>query len=377
VSKLPTSAIVALVVTSLLLAAGCQSAPSPAPSGSSGAPTGAAVAVPAASYRQTVVDAARAEGVVNATITSAWTPDGLRELEDAVEREFGVRLRVNFTPVGSYPQRVASLLTELSANTTPSFDLYQSSDASSLTLLQHDALDTTTWSALLPPGTPPETVQGNGALLVISTGHIGAMYDPNVVSDAEAPRSLRELAHAKWRGKLMLYNYGQNYLAYRYNIGAEPTLAAVRGAVRNGATADTYANGFTRYAAKEFPLVLTSSSIYHRAGPLGVPARFTSLDFSFETEHHISVARKAAHPNAARLLGALLASPEGQRIAAKYVETGNRYYESSAEYQLEQEARAAGLPSFRWTQQPAATELLLSPEGQSFQSEVSRILSGG
>jgi ABC-type Fe3+ transport system substrate-binding protein len=279
--------------------------------------------------------------------------------------------------VGSYPQRVSSLLSEQAANVTPSFDLYMSSDASSLTLLQHDALDTTRWEALLPPSTPPEAVQANGALLVVSTGHIGALYDPTVIPEAEAPRALRDLGDPKWRGKLMLYNYGQNYLAYSYKLGREETLAAVRAAVRNGASADTYANVYTRFAAREFPLVLMSSSSYHRAVATGVPAAFVSLDFSFETQHHVSIARKAAHPNAARLLAAVLAGPEGQRLSAKWVESGNRYYESSSEYQLEAQARAAGLSTFRWNDEPAAVELLLSPEGQSFQTEVSRVLSGG
>ena len=364
-----------LAVAWLVLAAACQAAPAPratAPLAPSSGP-----AAPSPGYRQTVSDAARAEGVVNATITSAWTPEGLRELEDAVEREFGARIRINFTPVGSYPQRVSSLLSELGANVTPSFDLYMSSDASSLTLLQHDALDTTSWDALLPSGTPPEVVQANGALVVVSTGHIGAIYDPTVIAEADAPRSIRDLGDPKWRGKLMLYNYGQNYLAYMYNLGREETLAAVRGAVRNGASADTYANGYTRFAAKEFPLVTNSSSSYHRAGASNVPAAFVSLDFSFETQHHLSIARQAAHPNAARLLAAVLAGPEGQRIAAKYVESGNRYYESSSEYALEQQARAAGLSTFRWTDHPAAVDLLLSPEGQSFQTEVARVLSGG
>jgi ABC-type Fe3+ transport system substrate-binding protein len=359
-----------------MLALGCGAAParSPAGPGAAGAPAAPATAD---DYRAAVIEGARAEGAVNATITSTWTPDGLRELEDAVERQFGVRVKIDYTPVGSYPQRVASLLDELGANVTPSFDLYQTSDASSLTLLQQEALETVSWGALLPDGTPPTVVQLDGALLVFSTGHIGLMFDPTVYAEAEVPRSIHDLANVKFRGKLMLHNYSQSYLAYTYKLGRESTLAALRGAVRNGAASDIYANGFTRYAAKEYPLVTTSSSYYLRAVGTNLPASFVPLDFSFETEHHLSVAKRAAHPNAAKLLAAVLAGPEGQRIAAKRIENANRHYPDTAESQLEAQAHAAGLTTFRWTESPEAMRLLLSPEGVEVQREINTILQGG
>ena len=70
-----------------------------------------------------MIDGARAEGQVNAAIQSAWTPDGLKLLEDAIQREYGVALKINFTPVQNYIQRFAELSSELAADTTPSFDL--------------------------------------------------------------------------------------------------------------------------------------------------------------------------------------------------------------------------------------------------------------
>jgi ABC-type Fe3+ transport system substrate-binding protein len=190
------------------------------------------------------------------------------------------------------------------------------------------------------------------------------------------PHSIKDLADARLRGKLMLYNYTQSYLAYVLRLGREPTFAALRAAVQGGAPADTYANGYTRYAAREYPVVLTSSSSYYRAVGAGLPAKFVSLDFALETQHHMAVARRVAHPNAARLLAAVLAGPEGQRIAAQYIEGANRYYENSTEYRLQEEARAAGLPAFRWTEDPQAAALLLSPEGQSIQRDIDGILQG-
>src|SRR5947209_6562718 len=99
------------VLASLLLTLACAPSAAPAPGaggGSAGssasaaapsAPSGAASApgasTPAASapqsdaaYRQQVIDAARAEGQVNATLHTSWTPDGIARIEDAIEREY-------------------------------------------------------------------------------------------------------------------------------------------------------------------------------------------------------------------------------------------------------------------------------------------------
>ena len=74
--SIPPPLLAGLAAAWLVLAAACQPAPAlPATSplaSSSGPPP------PSPGYRQTVADAARSEGVVNATITSAWTHEGLR-----------------------------------------------------------------------------------------------------------------------------------------------------------------------------------------------------------------------------------------------------------------------------------------------------------
>jgi ABC-type Fe3+ transport system substrate-binding protein len=153
-------------------------------------------------------------------------------------------------------------------------------------------------------------------------------------------------------------------------------LATLRAAIANGGVPDTYANGFTRYAAREYPISLMDSGYYATAVKRGIPAKFVSLDSSFNSNHHLTVANRAAHPNAAKLLAAVLVGPEGQRIAENAIGTGNRFYESSAEYRLEQEARAAGLPDFSWAQ-PAGVELARSPRAPELRKQIDDILNGG
>src|SRR5689334_975761 len=100
---------------------------SKAPAGSAAVPaSNAPAAAPsdAAAYRQQVIDGARAEGgEVNILLSSIWTPETLKLLEEAVERDYGVRLRINRTPSTNYGAHAAQLMSELQAGATPSYDL--------------------------------------------------------------------------------------------------------------------------------------------------------------------------------------------------------------------------------------------------------------
>jgi ABC-type Fe3+ transport system substrate-binding protein len=373
--------ITLLLIASLLaLACGPTAAPAPpAPAGGNGgaAPAAASAPLSDAAYRQQVIDAARVEGQVNAAIQATFTQDTIQQLEAAIEREYGVRIRINFTSVGNYGVRAAELLTEVAAGATPSYDLYQGSDTTAASLWRAGAVEEVSWAPLLPAGTPPAMVAPDNGHVVMYTDHFGLMSDPTVIPDADVPRSLKDLGNPRWRGKVMLFVGAGTYIPWVVLKGRDETLAALRAAVQNGAVVDTFPNEFTRFAAKEYPLILISGSFYRTAQLRGIPARFTPLDVSVNHDHLVAVGRRAAHANAAKLLGAVLAGPEGQRISAEAVGVGSRYYGSSSDHQLEQEAVAAGFPSFYWQNYPEALALSLSPEGDELSREIDRIFKGG
>jgi hypothetical protein len=175
----------------------------------------------------------------------------------------------------------------------------------------------------------------------------------------------------------MLAQYPSSYIPWIVMLGREPPLAALRAAIQNGAVTDIYANEYTRFAAKEYPMVKIVGSYYITAQKRGIPAAFTPLDFSSNTDHYVAVPKRAAHPNAAKLLAAVLVGPEGQRIAEEHIGYSNRYYEGSADYRLEEAALAAGFPSFTWWESAEAKALALSAEGQELMREIDRLFKGG
>jgi ABC-type Fe3+ transport system substrate-binding protein len=373
------------LLASLLVGLACGPGAPPAPGSSAAAPAPSGATSPAAvgapvsdtAYRQQVIDAARAEGQVNAAIQATFTQDTIQQLEAAIEREYGVRIRINFTSVGNYGVRAAELLTEVAAGATPSYDLYQGSDTTAASLWRAGAVEEVNWAPLLRAGTPPAMVAPDNGHVVMYTDHFGLMSDPTVIPDADVPRSLKDLGNPRWRGKVMLFVGAGTYIPWVVLKGRDDTLAALRAAVQNGAVVDTFPNEFTRFAAKEYPLILISGSFFRTAQLRGIPARFTPLDVSVNHDHLVAVGRRAAHPNAAKLLGAVLAGPDGQRISAEAVGVGSRYYDSSSDHQLEQEAVAAGFPTFHWQTYPEALALSLSPEGDELSCEIDRIFKGG
>ncbi len=346
-------------------------------------PTDRAPAAPApgpgedAAYRQQVIDGARAEGTAHILLSPIWTDETLRLLEDAIEREYGVRIKIGRTPTTNYPVHATTLMSELAANATPSYDLHQSSDASSALLMHADALEPVNWTALAPAGTPPEVFQGDDRLVVSYTAYNGLWYEPTQVAESDLPRSLKDLASPRWRGKVGLAMYPTFHMPYVFKWGRDETLATLRAIVQNGAFVGTFSDIDTRIGAKEVAMGTVTSLIYNSARVRGMPGGFTLIDMATDSAHHVSVPRRAAHPNAAKLIAATIAGPAGQRIAAEHIGVDNRYYSGSSEQRLTEQALAAGLAPFSWFTEPGALDFLLSPAGEELVREMAAIMQGG
>src|SRR5712692_5639201 len=147
--------------------------------------------------------------------------------------------------------------------------------------------------------------------------------------------------------------------------------------MENGTLSGTYFDIQTRLGAKEVAMGTVSSIIYGSARLRGMPGSYTLLDFASDQAHHVSVPRRAAHPNAAKLIAAVLVGPEGQRIAAEYIGASNRYYSGSSEQRLAEQAKTMGMPEFSWWTEPGAMEYLVSPSSEEVRKEIATILQGG
>ena len=322
----------------------------------------------------TIVEGARKEGTVSLKLHPGLAGKGIERLKRGVAERYGVILQIEYTPSASYPLALAKATFERKAGAPPSFDLLPFDDGNLAQALSAGLAEKIDWKPLLAPGTPSQAVHVNGYALATHTNHIGLVYNPSIVSAPEVPRSLKDLANSKWRGKVIIFPYTNLYLGYSIVLGADPTLAVLREIMKNEATVEIYARGVTRYMAGEYPLVLTSSGSYTQIKRKGVPAQWSSLDVSFATNHFAIVLNGARHPNAAKLVALYLASPEGHRLMLEEAGEGSLFYPGDVEQEIAQQDSKRGLKVYNATNWPGALELLLSPKGAQVEQEIGRIL---
>jgi len=339
---------------------------------------GALVSVPkarAASDALTrVIEGAKKEGAVDVVLPSSLTPEGVSKIEKAIEAKYGVKLKINYTPARSYPQLTAQAISEFRAKVTPSYDLHVSSDSNMFDAVQAGVLEKMDWGPLLPEGTPAQVVRFGGESLAVYTGHVGLLYNPQVISPQDAPNSLSDLGKPKWKGKFVIFPYTDLYSAYARIYSNDRILTDLKALMNNGAVVDTYPAAFRRYTVGEYPMILITSALYEQAVKKGIPARFKSLDFAYVTVHQLGVRKGARHPNAAKLLIAYMSGPEAHRMWENEIGNGNAFYPDSYEHKLSQEAQKAGLKTFNWSDWPGAMEFMGTKASEDLAKEMSRIL---
>ncbi|MFM9972834.1 MAG: extracellular solute-binding protein [Burkholderiales bacterium] len=345
-------------------------------------PISAAVAVTlcsiaASSLAATVADivaGAKKEGTVSIAINSELGQPGIQRLRKEIASEFGVDLNIRYSPVGSYPKRLADIITESKAGIPASYDLTQFSDNVLAQARAAGVLAPVAWREILLPGTPREAVYEAYDALHLYDSQIGMMYSADVVKDGEVPKSIMQLGERKWRDKLTAYFYSSSYLTYAYVLGKDKVLTALQGARDNNAVFDSYSANLSRFTSGEYPIQLTSSGYMSNARKKGINAKWQSLDFSFNTHHAAVVPKGARNPNAAKLVAIYLAGPKGNKISQDLSYVGNAAYAGHVGHEIAQGDKKSGLKLVSPISDPNAMKFLLSDEGKTLEKSIGSII---
>ncbi|MBI4322410.1 MAG: extracellular solute-binding protein [Chloroflexi bacterium] len=392
---LSTSGLLVTVLAALLAACAPAAAPTPVPTAPPSKPPAATAATPAVpqptpapkpapvstpvpttSPLSQIVDAARKEGRVSLTLSSELAGKGIERLKRDIGAKYGVDLQIDYQPVGSYSARLPQAIAEYKAGATPSFDLMVSSDLLIGQAIDAGIVEKVDWKPLLAPGTAPEAIQWDGHALTTHTGHIGMIFNPNVVRSEDAPKSLGDLGDQKWKGKIMGLSAPTSYLSWAVVKGVDKTLADVRAMMKNDPVIDIYARTFTRYSTGEYPISLISSSYYGGAREKSIPVGWRSLDMSYVSVHAVLLLKRAAHPSAAKLVAAFLAGPDGHKFMVQEANSGTIFYPNNHEQDIHQQDLKAGLPVYTPQQWPGAKDFLSSDRAKQVEAEIGRILKG-
>lgn len=258
------------------------------------------------------LEAAKKEGKVIAYGTIL--PQVMGPLHAAFEKKYGVKVeywRASATQVLERAQN------EFAAG-RPGFDVTFAAQGAQLLLKQTGAL--TKFSAPSADKFPARFRDKDGVLTAWRHTPVSVLYNTELVKPADAPRSLDDLLHAKWKGKIGIPDPSRHSTTLQFLI----SLKKIKG--------DGWLD-YVKALAKQAPLLRESfapvpNDIIRGEVSLGftyiqymqqynkAPLGFMLTDKILTDTNELALGAKAANSNAGKLYIDFLCSSEAQKIAA-------------------------------------------------------------
>lgn len=290
-----------------------------------------------------LIAAAKAEGALTYS-AGGGTNQGLRPVADAMNKKFGLNLKLSFTPGPSMPQMASRLIQEVRAGKQPSVDFFLGRPGHVYPMMQQGLLEPFPWAQYFPYITDAMLHYDGRVVTIGSKFNTGAVYNTKLVAKNEIPRKLEDVLNPKWKGKIALTPYAAGFSWVAMELGTvEKTLEYHRKLVKlaGGVARDAE----ERVASGEFVMtVLEGNQSAERAKAHGLPLEwamledFVGLNFSFMT-----VPKNSLHPRAARMFIGFLMSPEGQRLLWRHAKEDLYLSEGSRMAKLVKEAQSRGV----------------------------------
>jgi iron(III) transport system substrate-binding protein len=277
----------------------------------------AVLAAPALALAQApdheLVQAAKKEGEV--MLYTSLVPEDLTALSAALERKYGVKLKVWRANSEKVLQRA---LTEARAGRNEA-DVIETNGPQLESAYREKILQPL--RSLHVKDLMPQAIRPHGHWIGTRINMFVHSYNTKLVTKEELPKSYAELAHPRWKGRLGIEAEDEDWFAMVVKeLGEEAGLRIFRDIARvNGFSVrkgHTLLAGLV--ASGEIPFALTTYS--HGAEKMkqrGAPVEWFAIAPAIGRANGIGLLRKPPHPHAAALFVDFLLSPEGQAILEK------------------------------------------------------------
>jgi len=343
----------------------------------------------AASLKE-LVEGARKEGQLNVMLPSTATPELVRGLEAAMNKYYGLNLKISYTGAGSYSKVVSIAVTEQRVGTTPTFDATVGYDAHITSMMDAGALEPIpNWKELVPKGTPIDDqsisppVLKNTAFKFVDNFHI-LVYNTKLISEADLPKKLADFGNAKHKGKFSvlpsIVMFSMALLVY----DKEKVLDIYRTWGKNEPKVLTFTQGVDRMVFGELSMVpFPNDYDYFRRKEAGDPVGLAVVqDMVPATPVHMVVRTNAPHANAARLWALFNTGPEAQHIWEKEVKWMNfSYPRQSRAAEVKKFIDDSGGKVVNWIENEETMKVMrwvfTSKEGKDYQKRLTSALREG
>ncbi|HEX5020660.1 MAG TPA: extracellular solute-binding protein [Candidatus Binatia bacterium] len=348
---------------------------------------------PATQQLQKLVDGARKEGQLNVSLVSSLTEAGARELNDAFNRRFNLKLKFN-TTLGETTRQFPQVMEELKMGLPPSFDSMYVSETYIVHLIKAGGVERIdNWSALLKEISPEAYRVANQLSPLDLKGYAFAWgtrakvinYNTDLISERELPPTHVEMGHSKYAGTYFMPPF---ITEAEYGVLVYPKdrwLEIVRSWGNSKPPILNYEAGLQRMFLGEFKFA-PSNDYYmfkHKGRdpktPVGLAffKDFTPLTYAWH------VARKGAkNPNAAKLFALWATSPEANRIFENldYSATGNLLLNTGPmSRQIKDALDKRNIKLISWWDNEKNADVLewyASEEGRTYKKELSAAQTG-
>ena len=278
-----------------------------------------------------LVAKAKQEGELVATIQSSWSKGLVQPLADGFKKRFGLDVKVTIANVASarhFPVAIA----ETQAVAPATYDVVQGDDAETMSIVGAGATQKVdNWATLLAEVNPlvrsgkvrPDEIsrgpfQEHSFMFMANVKQL--IYNTKSVSEKDLPRTHRDLADPKYKGKLAQPPWTSHWeiapVAFE-KFDRNEWLDVVRRAGKNTAAVIGESAAVQRVVLGEFAFALAQDTytrqILAKDPKAPIAARFFD-DYNELNQVYYSVRTRARHPAAGTLWALWMTTAEAQRI---------------------------------------------------------------
>lgn len=332
---------------------------------------------------QQLIDGAKKEGSLRIAGVAGSGRAGAVAIGEAFNKRFGLNIKVDYNTEGSAPAEFGRAISEVKQGLPTSFDVLNGPIDYTLRLCQVGCASVDNWQKLLPKGVDPANASPSpmdGKVFLFSTREPAIIYNTNLITEAELPKTTRDLVDPKYKGKFYTAPW-TDFVSHGLVVyPKDEWLKTLQGWGENKATTMVSGQGVPRMMLGEFAFEPFSNSYYYfrekaNNNPVGLAFFHDVVPISLVI--HI-MPKTARHPNAAALFMLWATGPEFNAIFEKHSGTGNIYLESSEIGKGSMAAiKKAGARTVRWTESAQSWEVLkwlASQEGIAYNRQMAKAL---
>jgi iron(III) transport system substrate-binding protein len=284
-----------------------------------------------------LISAARKEGNFEFYATNTLTPKGAQELDDAFNKKYGLKIRLNYSPANDMSGDVSKVILQGTSGVPPEWDLMVVTDAHHATLWvrkMHERLD---YRAL---GVDPQLIHYDNGTVSFANQIVLPAYNSKILPAGDIPKKWEDLLEPKWKGGRLGMANTTHHLA---RLAAGPwgeakTMDYVKALSGQGLVLGILGDLFTRLQVGEIRLMVTlTDSFINTAKKTGAPIVFADrVQPIISPAYHAGVPKGAVHPNIAQLFAAFLTTPEAQEIWERYNGQSSAFVPGTTAYKYAQ-----------------------------------------